>query len=80
MREAQKASRTEERLATTRSATVMLAGISSMFIQDLPAAIKSPIITPQKIQGTTNATTKVVLIFSPNGACLRAYMPYQWHD
>ena len=70
MREAQKASRTEERLATTRITTVIPAGISSMFIQDLPAAIKSPIITPQKIQGTTNATTKVVLIFFPHGACL----------
>jgi hypothetical protein len=70
MREAQKAPRTEERLATTRITTVIPAGISSMFIQDLPAAIKNPIITPQKTQGITNATTKVVLIFSPNSACL----------
>ena len=70
MREAQKASRTEERLATTRITTVIPAGISNMFIQDLPAAIKSPIITPQKTQGTTNATTKVVLIFFPHGVCL----------
>ena len=63
MREPQKASRTEERLATVKITTVMPTGINSMFTQDLPAAIKSPIDTPQKIQGTTNATAKVVLIF-----------------
>ena len=50
MREIQKASRTEERLAMPRITTVIHAGISSRFIQDLPATIKSPIITPQKIQ------------------------------
>jgi len=72
MREAQKASRTEERLAMTRITTVIHTGISSRFIQDLPAAINSPIITPQKTQGTTNATIKVELIFTPPGSCLWA--------
>ena len=70
MREIQKASRIEERLATPKITTVIHAGISSMFIQDLPAAIKSPIITPQKTQGTTNATIRVLLIFTPHGSCL----------
>jgi hypothetical protein len=41
-----------------------------MFIQDLPAVYKSPINTPQKTQGTTNATAKVVLIFSLHTSCL----------
>ena len=63
MREPQKASRTEERLATPKITTVMPTGINSMFTQDLPAAIKSPINTPQKTQGTTNAIAKVVLIY-----------------
>jgi hypothetical protein len=63
MREAQKASWTETRLAMPRITTVVPAGISSMFIQDLPPAIKSPINMPQKTQGMTNATTKVALIF-----------------
>jgi hypothetical protein len=60
----QKASRTEERFATVRITTVMPTGINSMFIQDLPVAIKSPINTPQKIQGTSSAIAKVILIFS----------------
>lgn len=63
MRDTQKASRIEERLAMARITTVIPTGISSMFIQDLPAAIKSPINTPQKTQGTTNAMARVVLIF-----------------
>ena len=68
--EPQKASRTEERLATARITMVIPTGINSIFIQDLPVVIKSPINTPQKTQGTTNAITKVVLIFLSHSFCL----------
>ena len=70
MSEAQKASRAEERLAMARIITVIAAGISNMFIHDLPVVIKSPINMPQKTQGTTNASAKVVLIFSSQSSCL----------
>ena len=70
MREAQKASRTEERMVTARITTVIPAGITSMFIQDLPATIKSPINMPQKTQGMTRATAKVIFICTPHNSCL----------
>jgi hypothetical protein len=53
---------------------VIPAGISSMFTQDRPVANKSPINMPQKTQGITNATARVVLILSPHSSCLYAYM------
>jgi hypothetical protein len=65
MSEVQKAPRTEETLATIRISTVIQTGNCSKFSHDLPAAINSPINMPQKTQGTTNATTRVVFIFSP---------------
>jgi len=68
--EAQKASRSVEKLATVRINTVIPAGISSMFTQDLPVANKSPINMPQKTQGMTNATARVALILSPHSSCL----------
>ena len=70
IREDQKASRSVEKLATVWINTVIPAGISSMFTQDLPVANKSPINMPQKIQGMTSATARVVLILSPHSSCL----------
>jgi len=70
MNEVQKAPRTEERLAMIRISTVIKTGYSSKFSHDLLAAINSPINMPQKTQGTTNATTRVVFTFSPYRSCL----------
>jgi len=68
--EPQKASRTEERFATVKITTVMQKGINNIFTQDLPVAIKSPINTPQKTQGTSSAIAKMILMFFSHSSCL----------
>ena len=53
-------------------------GISSKFIQDRPAANKSTINTPQKTQGMSNATTKVVLIRDHNSIFSKGTDPFSY--
>lgn len=73
-REAQKTLRTEVKFAISRCTIVMATGISSRFIQDRPARNKSPINTPRKTQGMSNATTKVVLIRDHNSIFSKALL------
>ena len=62
MSDAQKALRSEERLAMTRITTVLPTGISNMFNQDRPALIRNPINTPQNTQGMANAIARLALM------------------
>lgn len=76
IREAQKTLRPEVKFTMSRNTTVRPAGNIRRFIQDRPAANKSPISTHQKIQGMSNAMTMVVLIRDHNSIFSKGTDPF----